>query len=113
MLSIEALKEYGANTEAGLVRCMGSEAFYLRMVGMILKDPAFDKLFAAVENGDVKEGFEAAHALKGSVGNLELTPILEPVCTLTEIFRAGNPADPALVEEVRTAFERLKSLVEE
>lgn len=112
MLSIDALKEFGADTEAGLVRCMGNEQFYLRMVGMMLKDASFDRLFDAVEKADVKEGFEAAHALKGSLGNLELTPLYDPICQLTEVFRAGEQADPALVEQIRDALQKLRELSE-
>ena len=30
MLTVAALREFGANTEEGLSRCMNNEAFYLR-----------------------------------------------------------------------------------
>ena len=32
MLTVEKLKEYGADTGEGLNRCMNNEAFYLRLV---------------------------------------------------------------------------------
>ena len=112
MLSIDALKEFGADTEAGLVRCMGSEQFYLRMVGMMLKDASFDRLFDAVEKADVKEGFEAAHALKGVTGNLELTPIYEPVSELTEALRNRSGIDySALYQKVKEEKEKLDALL--
>ena len=84
MLTIETLKSYGANTAEGLARCMNNEAFYLRLVGMGLKDVNFDKLQNAVASGNVKDAFEAAHALKGVLGNLALTPLLDPVSEMTE-----------------------------
>ena len=90
MLTIDSLKEYGANTAEGLNRCFNNEAFYLRLVGMGLADNNFDKLTKAVEAGDAKEAFEACHALKGSMGNLSLTPIYEPVSTLTEQLRGAS-----------------------
>ncbi len=38
MLTIESLKAFGANTEEGVARCINNEAFYLKMVGMVLND---------------------------------------------------------------------------
>jgi hypothetical protein len=40
MITIEGLKEYGANVEEGLTRCMNNEAFYLKLVGKMVNDPA-------------------------------------------------------------------------
>jgi len=68
MLTIDELKALGADTEDGLKRCLGKEDFYLRMVRMALSDDGFERLKAAVETGNLDEGFERAHALKGGVG---------------------------------------------
>ena len=87
MLTIEALKNYGANTDEGMARCFNNEAFYLRVVGMGLADANFDRLKDAMAAGDATAAFEAAHALKGSIGNLSLTPIYQPVSELTELLR--------------------------
>ena len=86
-MTLESLKAYGANTDEGLNRCMNNEAFYLRMVGMALEDRNFDALETAVKAEDACAAFEAAHALKGSIGNVALTPIYEPICALTELLR--------------------------
>ena len=53
---------------------MGNENFYLRMVKLIPGDPNFQKLYDSIEKGDLEGAFSAAHALKGSTGNLSLTP---------------------------------------
>lgn len=93
MITLDALREYGANTAEGLERCMNNEAFYLRFVNMALEDKGFDALKTAIEAGDKKASFEAAHALKGLLGNLSLTPIYDIVVELTERLRAGEDAD--------------------
>ena len=93
MLTLDALKELGANTEEGLGRCMGKEDFYLRMVGMALGDDGFEKLEAAVKSGDLDEGFERAHALKGILTNVALTSLAEPVIEITEDLRARTDKD--------------------
>lgn len=114
MITLETLQAYGADTQTGLARCMNSEAFYLRLVHMELEDPNFEKLAAALAAGDAKEAFEAAHAIKGAVGNLSLTPIFAPVSELTELLRgaASVPDTGDLARRVQTAFDELKKLAE-
>lgn len=87
MVTIEQLKVYGADTAQGVMRCMGNESFYLRMVGLLSKDQNYEALKAALARHDLKAGFEAAHALKGVLANLALTPALKPVSEITELLR--------------------------
>ena len=113
MLTIDALRQYGANCEEGLGRCLNNEAFYLRLVNMAIDDAGFEKLAAAVEAGDAKAAFEAAHALKGSLGNLALTPVFAPVAELTELVRGGQAADcTALLGEILKQRDALVALRE-
>ncbi|MBQ1312913.1 MAG: Hpt domain-containing protein, partial [Blautia sp.] len=108
----EKLKEYGADTEQGLGRCVNNESFYLRMVNMGLNDANFDKLKNAVNSGDVKEAFEAAHALKGVIGNLALTPIYTPLSKLTELLRGKDEMSDAndLLAQVMEQLEKARML---
>lgn len=112
MLTVDSLKAYGANTEEGLGRCFNKVDFYLRLVGMSLADANFDRLKAAMDAGDSAAAFEAAHALKGSIGNLALTPIYDPVCRLTELLRGKTgPVDGGdLVNEIMTQLEKARAL---
>ena len=101
MLTIDSLRRFGANTQEGLGRCMNNEAFYLRLVNMALDDANFDKLAAAIESSDKEAGFEAAHALKGVLGNLSLTPLYDPCSEITEQLRAKADADySALLDRI-------------
>ena len=47
MLTLEALREWGADTSEGMTRCMNNEAFYLRLVRMALADDGYAALRAA------------------------------------------------------------------
>ena len=108
MLSIDTLRQFGANTQEGLGRCMNNEAFYLRLVNMALDDANFGRLEQAVKDGDKKAAFEAAHALKGVLANLALTPLCRPVSEMTELLRADEDADyPALLAELLGLREAL------
>ena len=115
MLTIDCLRAYGANVDEGLGRCFNNEASYLRLVGMGLADKNFDRLTEAFEKGDAKEGFEACHALKGSMGNLSLTPIYEPVCELTEKLRGATEMGDVseLYHRIIDAADALKKLAEQ
>ena len=93
MITLEKLAAYGADTKTGLERCMNNEAFYLRLVGMILKEKSFDALEKAIAENNLRAAFEAAHALKGVAGNLALTPLYEPASEMTELLRAETQMD--------------------
>ncbi len=114
MVTIEKLKEFGANTEEGLARCYGSEALYIKLVNMIPKEGSFDALEQAVANQDLDKAFEAAHALKGVLGNLSLTPMYEKCSELTELLRAKKSVDyTPLVEELLNMRKKLCIICEE
>ena len=110
MMTLEKLDALGAATSEGMERCMNNEEFYLRLVRMALDDDTFDKLADAIERGDLDEGFEHAHALKGVLGNVALTSLAEPVAEMTEELRARNDIDYSPYME--TISERLKKFRE-
>jgi len=111
MLTVEKLAAYGADTKTGMERCMGQEAFYIRLTGMVLQEANFDNLEAAIAAGNLEEAFSAAHALKGVTGNLALTPLYDPIQEITELLRAKTETDySALLEQIRSAKEELAAL---
>lgn len=116
-MTLDDLRAYGADVDEGLARCMNNEAFYLRMVGMAKAEKNFDALYAAADAGDVQGMFAAAHALKGVMGNLALTPLFAPSSELTELLRGKTEPDDellaaalSLVASVRTAQDALLAL---
>ena len=94
MLTIDALKQFGANTDEALTRCMGNEGFYFKLIGKAVEDKNFAALEEAIAAHDLEAAFDA-HSLKGAMGNLALTPIYEPVYEITELLRARSEADYA------------------
>ena len=113
MLTIDKLNAYGANTKEGLARCMGNEALYLRLTASVTNQPEFDRLGERIENRDLKGAFEAAHALKGVLGNLSLTPLYEKVCEITELLRGQADADyQPLLDQIAALRADLKALAD-
>ena len=93
MITVEKLNNFGANTAEGLARCFGNEALYLKLVATIPGEASFGKLKDALAEKNLKAAFEAAHALKGVLANLSLTPIYTPVAEITELLRSNTDMD--------------------
>ena len=114
MLTIEKLIEYGADTADGLERCLNDESFYLELIPSALDRANYERIETSVRSGDLDHAFEAAHALKGVLGNLALTPIFTPVAELTELLRAHSQQDcTALLATIRQGQETLNRICAE
>jgi HPt (histidine-containing phosphotransfer) domain-containing protein len=113
MITVDALKNFGANVDEGLGRCMGNEALYLKLVATIPGEKNFGKLSESIQNNDLDGAFEAAHALKGVLGNLSLTNMYDKVADITELLRARTEMDYSeKVAEIINARDELAKLCE-
>ncbi len=113
MLTVETLRDYGADTETGMKRCMGNEALYIRLVGSISSDPGFDKIEEAIKAGDLDAAFETAHALKGVLGNLSLTPLYDKASEITELLRERKEMDYGpMLDALKASREELAGLMQ-
>ena len=111
MITLEKLRSWGADVDDAMPRCLNNEAFYLRLVGKAVEEPAFDRLREALEAGDLDKAFEQAHALKGVTGNLALTPIDQPVREITEFLRSRTDMDYGpLLAEILSQRDTLREL---
>ena len=111
MMTLEQLRAWGADVDDAMPRCLNNEAFYLRLVGKAVEEPAFDRLREALEAGDLDKAFEQAHALKGVTGNLALTPIDKPVRGITELLRSRTDMDYGpLLAEILSQRDALREL---
>lgn len=110
-MTIDGLKAFGADVEEGLRRCMNNEEFYLKMVAKAAQNDSFEKLEGAVKEGDLGAAFDAAHALKGVLANLALSPIHEPICEIVEFLRGKTQMDYSpLVQKILEKRNELKAL---
>ncbi len=111
MITIEDLNKLGANTDEGISRCMGSEQFYIKLVNMIPDEKGFVNLKTAAAEGDLNAAFEAAHALKGVLGNLSLDRMYNKCSEITELLRARTKMDyTPLVSELLSMRDELDAL---
>ena len=111
MLTIEKLKEFGADVNDGLQRCVNNESLYLRLVSMVPNNDSFKKLYLSIENNDLDEAFRAAHSIKGITSNLSITPLLKPVCEITELLRNKTQCDfTSYLDEIESKRKQLEEL---
>ena len=112
MLTLQALRDLGANVDEGMGRCLNNETFYLRLVKKAAEKNGLGDLQAALAAGDLDKAFEAAHGLKGVLGNLSLTPAFQPASELCELLRSKTPGDyNAYLEQVTAWMAKLTELV--
>ena len=113
MITIEKLKQFGADTDQGLARCFKNEAMYLRLVNIAREQKEFGELESTLAQNDLEGAFHAAHALKGVLGNLSLTPLYEPVTKMTEMLRERLDTDySGLLKQVLDKKKELDALSE-
>lgn len=113
------LEESGADVEATLKRFMGNDAIYLKFLGKFPNDPNYANLGSNMESENFEEAYKCAHALKGVVGNLGLTPIFDNVSVLVEELRNKTNAevDAAAADgewqKVKTVYEQFIGIINE
>lgn len=92
----------------------GNEALYLKLVATIPGEANFGKLKDSIAAKDLKAAFLAAHALKGVLGNLSLTPLYMKVVDITELLRSKTDTDYApLLSDILALQEELRKLCSE
>lgn len=115
----QQLEEGGADVEATLKRFMGNDAIYLKFLGKFPNDPNYASLGENMESGNFEEAYKCAHALKGVVGNLGLTPIFDNVSVLVEELRNKTNAEVDAVlageewQKVKTVYEQFIGIIKE
>ena len=110
-MTVEDIRDFGADIEEGMGRCMGNAAFYIRLVKLMPKDRNFGILYDSIDKGDLDAAFEAAHALKGALGNLSLTALFDPMVELTELLRDRTQMDYALlIANIKAKHAELEKL---
>lgn len=104
----EAFEAYGADYTVTMNRFLKNEKLYLKLLDMLFQDNSLQMLGTALESKDLTAAFEAAHTLKGVVGNMGLTPLYNAVCDIVEPLRAKEQRSDyaALYQNVCAEFEK-------
>ncbi len=102
MSLLEELNALGVDTDEGLDRVMGDSDLYEMMLGMFV-DAIRDANISLDEfsGGDLDGLTRKVHTLKGTTGNLALTPLFEGYNKALGLLRDGQPA------KAKAEYERM------
>jgi len=103
----EELKTLGVDTDEGLDRVMGDASLYEMMLGMFV-DAIQDNPITLEEFGsdDQEALIRKVHTLKGTTGNLSLTPLFMGYNQALTLLRSGQSA------QARAEFEKVLPIQE-
>jgi len=89
----------GVDYDGALHRFLNNEAMYERFLLKFPEDVNYENIVRLEAEGKFGEIFSFAHTLKGTAGNLGLTPISTVASAITELCRgkSGDEIDKAAV----------------
>ena len=95
----EELKVLGVNTDEALARMNGNSSLYERMLVKFLEMMKNSCVQPDFDCNDYADITEAAHAIKGTSGNLSITPIYEAYSEIVRLLRDSQPEQAKAVLE--------------
>lgn len=103
MANLEALREYGIDTDEGLACCADDPAFYEEMLGEFLSEgeERLAELWAFFEARDWKAYTICAHSVKSTSRMIGAKALSERA---RELELAGKAEDAAAIEGAHAAF---------
>lgn len=99
MALLEELKELGVNVDEGLKRLNGNEKLYTRLFGSFLKTLNANAVDVDFDCTDDTETIEKVHTIKGTAGNLSVTPLYEAYSEILGLLRSGQPKQAKVIIE--------------
>ena len=87
---LSKLENWGCDISGAMRRFLDDEELYINCLSTMLADESFAALGASIETKDGKKAFDAAHSLKGTLGNMGLTPMYEIIIQIVEPLRDGK-----------------------
>ncbi|NCB32728.1 MAG: Hpt domain-containing protein [Erysipelotrichia bacterium] len=102
---LKELEAAGCDMKGAIHRCIDDEEFLVSCIQREMADPQFEALKKALEEKNVKAGFEAAHGLKGVISNLGLTGVFNELNPIVETLRAGS-TDNLMPQYEKMMFEK-------
>lgn len=107
MALLEELKTLGVNVEEGLKRLNGNEKLYTRLFGSFLKTLNANTVAVDFDGTDYAGVIEKVHTIKGTSGNLSVTPLYESYSEMLGLLRSDKP------EEAREILKKILPVQEE
>lgn len=107
------LEETGCDIAGAMKRFLEDEDLYCSCLKEVLTDENFNILKEGIAKKDMEVAFQAAHTLKGVLGNMGLTPLYNIVIKMVEILRSNRWDNvPMLYDDLMEQFLIVKDIYE-
>lgn len=109
----EDLKALGVDVDGGLQRIGGNEALYKRLLNTFVKSIKAQDISPDFDTTNYEDVKEKVHAVKGTSGNLSITPVFEAYSQIMELLRAEKPEEAKeLLSKIIPVQEEIISCIE-
>lgn len=110
---LDELKALGVDTDGGIKRINGNVNLYKRLLGSFVKAMKANAVPADFDGANCTEAIEKTHAIKGTSGNLSITPIYEAYSKIVDLLRTGKPEEAReLLKEIIPVQEQILQCIE-
>lgn len=100
------LEAWHCDVAGAMRRFLNDESLFKMCFSQMMDDENFEALGTALQANDTTASFECAHALKGIIANMGITPLYDVVVTIVEPLRAKTVQPDTLLPE----YEKLMAL---
>ena len=107
---ISALLRWGADPNKAIRRILGDEDLYFNLLHGFAGSSDWDVLTDLIGQRAFKDAFVIVHRMKGSAADLELTPLFDSLCFVTEDLR--NEVRPSIYDDLKGLLLIRNSLID-
>lgn len=104
---LDELRELGVDVDKALKLLNGKTALYERLLFKFADLIKKADIQTDFDSNDYTSVMETTHTLKGSAGNLSITPLFKAYADIMQLFRDGKP------EEAREGLIKVKPVQDE
>lgn len=110
------LIDAGVNVDEGVARFLGRDSMYAKFLKKFFDDGVFAATVSAYDAGDADGVFNGVHTLKGTAGNMSITPVYNLSCDITEELRNDRSAEAmkrigGMIEQMKSKYEEIRDIV--
>lgn len=90
---LDELRNLGVDVDKSLKMLNGKEALYEKLLVKFADMLRKTDIRTDFDSSDYTSVMETAHTLKGSAGNLSITPLFKAYADIMQLFREGKPEE--------------------
>ncbi len=94
---LEELKTLGVDVDGALDRLKGKEELYIRLLGIFVKTMEEQYVSPDFDGNDYRTTIEKAHNIKGTSGNMSITPIYDAYTRIVDLLRKERPEEARMI----------------